>query len=319
MEIQFSFLTISTAVIKLFILISVGYFLYVRKIVDDRGADLLSALLVRLIFPALIISKTVSHFSFTEYSIWWFLPLSAMAFSFAGMFLGGAFFGLVKKIAPKKEFTLSCGFQNCGYLVMNILFFSFSGDLRDRLLVYMFLFVTGFNFLMWSLVPLYLTGGLRKNFKLAVLLNPAVVATLFSLLWVGLAGKGTLPGLLMDPLDQLGQASFPVSMIALGAYLAKYRGHQPENFLPVVLCVIIKMFIFPLIMLALLLAVPLGMDYKFLLFLEAIMPTAVSLVIIGSYVKADNRFLNSSVFYTHVVAVISIPFWLAVFNGLIVK
>jgi predicted permease len=44
------------------------------------------------------------------------------------------------------------------------------------------------------------------------------------------------------------------------------------------------------------------------------MPTAVSLVVIGSYTGADNEFFSSSIFYTHLVAIFSIPLWLAVFR-----
>ncbi|MFH1877407.1 MAG: hypothetical protein ABH883_01185, partial [Candidatus Omnitrophota bacterium] len=81
MEISLSFHTIAATIIKLFILMSIGYALYFRRIINDEFTDTLSLLLVRLFFPALIIYKTVNYFSFTEYEYWWFLPVAGIVFS----------------------------------------------------------------------------------------------------------------------------------------------------------------------------------------------------------------------------------------------
>ncbi|MGD2278762.1 MAG: AEC family transporter [Candidatus Omnitrophota bacterium] len=316
MELQFTFQTIAIAIVKLFILMLAGYALHRVKFTSDEFVDKLSLLLVYLIFPALIVSKTIDHFSFTEYAYWWFLPLCAILFSFVGMLMGRLLFGFLKNFSSKKEFVCACGFQNCGYLPMNLILFAFSGALADRLLVYMFMFILGFNILMWSLAPLFLTGRLKEGFKLRVLLNPPVVATVFSLVWVALFGRGTLPAIVMDPLKQLGQAAFPLAMLTLGAYLHRYRAYSHENKMPLIAGAGIKLFIFPAIVLFLLKWIPLGFDYKFFLFLQAIMPTAVSLVVIGSYTGADNKFFSGIIFYTHLVGIFSIPVWLAVFNFL---
>ncbi|MBD3426462.1 MAG: hypothetical protein GF409_04465 [Candidatus Omnitrophica bacterium] len=314
MEIEFTFISISVAILKLFMIMVAGFLLYYFKLIDDKFTDMLSLLLVRLVFPALIISKTVFHFSFAEYSYWWFLPLCGIIFSLGGMAMGGAVHRLMRLDAPVKEFMSSCGFQNCGYLPMNLILFAFAGAVADRLLVYMFLFTLGFNLIMWSLVPLFLSDRLKSGFHLKVFLNPPVVAIAFSLVWVSLFGKESLPPIVADPLKQLGQAAFPLAMLTLGAYLSRYRAFHPERKLSLVACTVTKLVLFPLLVLGILLMVPLSHDYMFFLFLQAAMPTAVSLVVIGSYTNADNKFLSSSIFYTHLVAIFSIPLWLAIFS-----
>jgi predicted permease len=316
MEIYLPFHTIAATIGKLFILMFAGYMLHRMKLISGEFVDTLSLLLVRLIFPALIISKTISHFSFSGYAYWWILPLCAMAFSLVGLIIGKFVFKFLKNFHSKKEFMCSCAFQNCGYLPMNLILFSFTGAVADRLLIYMFMFILGFNIFMWSLVPLFLTGKLKEGFKLRVLLNPPVVATVFALLWVAFFGKGTMPALIMDPLKQLGQAAFPIAMLTLGAYLHKNRVFDKESIIPVIAGAGVKLIIFPAIILFLLKWIPLGFDYKFFLFLQAVMPTAVSLVVIGSYTGADNKFFSSIIFYTHLVSILSIPIWLAVFEFL---
>ncbi|MGB2630323.1 MAG: AEC family transporter [Candidatus Omnitrophota bacterium] len=314
MGLNLSFNVIVLAIGKLFILTLAGYILHRMKFISDEFVDTLSRLLVYLIFPALIMSKTITHFSFTEYAYWWFLPLCAIVFCLAGMAIGWVLFAFLKNFGSKKEFMCACGFQNCGYLPMNLILFSFTGIIADRLLVHMFMFMIGFNVLMWSLVPLFLTGKMKEGFRPRVLLNPPVLVTVFSLLWVAFFGKGTVPALVMDPVRQLGLAAFPVAMLTLGAYLHKYRAYSHENGIPIMAGLAAKLVIFPAIVLLLIRWVPLGLDYRFFLFLQAVMPTAVSLVVIGSYTGADNKFLSGIIFYTHLVAIFSIPLWLALFD-----
>ena len=314
MEIQFTFYTIAIAVVKLFILMLVGYVLHRLKFIDDKFTDMLSLMLVRVVFPALIISKTITHFSFTEYDYWWILPLSAIAFCLVGMIMGMVVYRFLKGFRSRREFICACAFQNCGYLPMNLILFSFAGMMRDRLLIYMFLFILGFNILMWSLVPLFLSGRLRSGFKMRIFLNPPVVATVFSLIWIAFMGRGSMPPLVMDPMRQLGQAAFPLAMLTLGAYLHMYQAHNPQDKKALIACMITKLLLFPALVLMVFILVPFNSDYKFFLFLQSIMPAAVSLVVIGSYTNSDNKFFSSSVFYTHVAAIFSIPLWLTVFR-----
>jgi len=317
MTINFTFATIAIGIGKLFVLMLAGYILYHIKLIDEKFVDRLSQLLVKVIFPALIISKTIQNFSFTAYTYWWMLPVAAIIFSLTAMAIGSVVFKSFRGFSSRKEFICSCGFQNCGYLPMNLIIFSFSGMLADKLLIYTFLFILGFNLLMWSLVPLFLKGNLKKDFKLSVFLNPPVVATLFSLLWVAIFGRGTMPAIIMDPVSQLGHAAFPIAMLTLGAYLYKHRAHRPENKVPLISGIIIKLILFPAIVLVALTMIPMGIDYKFFLFLQAVMPTAVSLVVIGGYTGADNKYFSSIIFYTHVISIISIPIWFAVFQAFI--
>jgi len=314
MNINFTFSSISLGVVKLFMLMAAGYFTYNRKLVDEIFLDKLSLLLVRVIFPALIISKIVTHFSFSEYRMWWALPLSAVIFCLAGMGVGAIVFRVLGLKGPVREFMCASGFQNCGYLPMTLILFSFTQTVADKLLIYVFLFVVGFNLLMWSVIPLFLSRELRKSFRPGHLFTPPVVATVFALLWVAVFGKESMPAVIIEPLGLLGQAAFPLAMMVLGAYLCRYQAHIPENKMPIISGVILKLLLFPVIVIGVLFFLPLGRDLKFFLFLESIMPSAVSLVIVGAYTGADNRFFSSMIFYSHLAAIFIIPLWLEVFH-----
>jgi len=314
MIIEYSFSTIALAIVKLFILIAIGYVIYYRKIIDERFLDVLSQLLVRIIMPCLIISKTISHFSPSDFTFWWLLPLVAVLFPAAGMILAWVSSRFGRRGMPWKEYLCSVGFQNCGYLPMNIFLFAFSGPVKDRLLIYVFLYITGFNILMWSVVPGFLSGSLKKGMDWKTVINAPVLATVFSVLWVFTMGTGTMPELIMTPIRQFGETAFPLAMVILGAYLYRYRSIFTEGIKTVFSGIMLKLLIFPAIVLLLVHHLPIASDLRFFLFLESIMPTAVSLVIVGAYTGADNRFFSGIIFYSHVFAIITVPVWLEIFN-----
>jgi predicted permease len=144
-----------------------------------------------------------------------------------------------------------------------------------------------------------------------------VVATAVSLIWVALFGKGSMPHLLDAPLRQLGGAAFPLAMLTLGAYLCRHRAHDLSGLPRLAACMAVKLIIFPALVLGALMFFPFGEDLRFFLFLESVMPVAVSLVVIGSYTGADNKFFSGVIFYSHVAAIFTIPLWLAVYNAVL--
>jgi predicted permease len=72
--------------------------------------------------------------------------------------------------------------------------------------------------------------------------------------------------------------------------------------------------LFPLGVLALLACIPLEATDKFIIFLQATMPVAATLLVIGHYEEADNAFLSGSIFYSHLVAIVTVPAWLYLFS-----
>ena len=129
--------------------------------------------------------------------------------------------------------------------------------------------------------------------------------------------KGSIPEVISDPMGQLGHASFPIAMMVLGAHLSRYKAHLPERKVLVITGISTKLLIFPALVVILLALVPMSEGYRFFLFVEAIMPSAVTLVIIGSYSRADNSYLSSAIFYSHVAAIFTIPLWLGIFRILV--
>ena len=301
-------------ILKLFILLAIGFALSVSGKLKKEGVDSLNTIVLYVCLPALMLSKIASTFNPAAFPYWWTLPFSAILISVLGGFVGVVFSAPFRNFKARKEFISSCAFSNCGYLPMTLVAFVCTGALCDKLLVYIFLFIIGFNILLWSLVPVFFSQQGKKVFRLKALLNPPLVATIFAVLSVLLFGRNWMPLILFDPLDMMGRASFTLVLIMVGAYIAENRAYKSENWLALITCMFAKLAILPLIVFIILRLTPLDASMRFFIFLEALMPTAVTLVIIGNYKAADSKFLCAQVFYSHIIAIATIPLWLWVFR-----
>ena len=138
-----------TAILQLFLVILLGFYLYRKGILKDEALSFLTNFVVNLAVPALIFSNIVTSFYPDKMpSLWTLIGLSAAIF-LLGLILGVGFSLSVPK-ESKKEFISLISFQNAGYLPMNIALFLLPGCVRKVFLTYIFLYLLGFNILMWS-------------------------------------------------------------------------------------------------------------------------------------------------------------------------
>ncbi len=309
----YNFYSIISAILKIFFLLALGYFLYTKRLIKKETADGLSNILIWACVPALIFTKIISTFNPVDFPKWWILPISSITMAFIGLGLGYLFQKPFRDFNARREFMLSCTFQNSGYLPMTLVVFACTGVFCDKMLVYIFLFLVGFNLIIWSFAPAFLSKNLKGNFRFKAILNPPVIATIVSIVWVFLMPHNKLHNVIYDPLVMLGNSSFPLALVVLGVYLAEYKGFHSENWKALSSCLFTKLIFLPLFVFILVRYLPIGHDLKFFILLESTMPVAVSMVVIGQYAGADNKFLSGAIFYSHLFAIFTIPLWLILF------
>lgn len=303
--------TVGSGIVKLFLLATVGYALHRYKFIDSDFLEQLSRLIVWVFAPALIFSKFTSEFNPAVMHHWWILPLLGMCVCFFGLGVSWC----VARLNPhlksvEKEFIGGCAFQNCGYLPMSLVVFAFSSAVANVYLIYIFLFILGFNVVFWTVLPVFLSRDKKATFRLENIINPPLIAVLVSFLWLFLMGKGRVPAVLLGPIRFLGQSTFPLAMLTLGGFLHSHKAYRLENWPALAVGVFTKLLLIPAVAFPLILAAPLSKGYKFLVFLETIMPSAVSLVVVGQYAGANIRFLSGLILYSHIFCIITIPLWI---------
>ena len=302
---------ISLAIIKLAFITFFGFVLYKKKVVSDQNVKFLTSFVINFSVPFLIFSHLTKKSNLVlSYSLWHYLGMSA------AIFLVGYIFALIiSKVGVgdnKKELTALVSFQNAGYLPMNIVFFLFKGALREQFLVYIFLYLLGFNILMWSLGSFFIFRKEKQAFKIKTLFTPPVISTLVALIFVYCGFSKFIPNFVLEPVSMVVNLSFVLSMMILGCWLAKANRKYFKKQLPsLVEVTVLKLFAVPLVVICFLIYFKVPSGLGFFILLQAAMPSAASLPIVAEMHDADSGFISQGVFLTHVFSIITIPLWLA--------
>ncbi|MDD3297014.1 MAG: AEC family transporter [Candidatus Omnitrophica bacterium] len=304
---------VSIAVIKLSLIAFLGFCLYRRSVLSEQALKFLSFFIVNVTMPFLIFSSLVSNSTIVATRpIWIFVLISVVIFG-VGYLLGLAV-SLRRSHEFKKEFIGMVSFQNGGYLPMNIAFFLFPAGIREEFLVYIFLYLFGFNIIFWSVGSFFVFKNKGDRFKLRSIFTPPILSTILALLFVYTNTVNFLPGILLDPLRMVGETSFVFSAIILGCWLAKIK---PKGIFSKLFIAseagILKLFIMPAIFLSVLLGFNISSLLGMFVILQASMPSAVSLPIIADLRGGDSEFASQGVFLTNIASMITIPLWVGLY------
>lgn len=303
------------AMAQIFLLSAIGYVLVKRRVIGPEGMSAFSRLVIEVTLPLLIFTKLAADFNFGLYPHWWVFPLLSILITAAGLAAGALFGGPLKGDEEKRQFLSLAAFQNSGFLPLALIAAMFSGSRADTMLIYLFLFLLGFNLVVWSLGVHIVEHRKKKKFELGSLFSPPVLATLFSLAFVFLGLKRMVPAGVLKPLKAAGECTVPISLIVVGGNLAQIQLGK-INKRAMALLVSAKMIVMPALGLLLLLWLDLPALLGLLLLIELAMPSATSLSLIMRHYKKEDLLVSQGIFFTHLFGIVSIPLFLSLYFAL---
>ena len=222
------FSALLTTITTLFIMLIVGYIASKLGIIDQIASKKLSALIVNVGQPTLIIYSIIKiQYSAENLS----LGLKTLAIGFAIHFIGAALALLacmkIKNLDERKLIEFSIVFGNTGFIGIPIME-SLFGDMGAFMGSFI---IVSFNVLAWTLGILILGRG-RDDIKLTLkkaLINKGTVPSLigFALFLIPAFWKGfRLPEFALSSLSYLASLCTPISMLIIGALLASRTSKQ---------------------------------------------------------------------------------------------
>lgn len=322
-----SFGIVSGAVGQIFILGAIGYFLVRKGILTREGMNLLSRLVILITLPAMIFSQLIQGFKFSLTPPWWVFPLISFAITFLGLLVGGIFVNLinpvrksdidgrtlsngVKQDEAKRQFLTLIVFQNGGYLPLALVAALLSPEEARLMFIYIFLFLLGFNLMMWSLGVHFLSYERNRRFELGSLFSPPVLATVITMALVGLGVNRFIPEIILKPLRMVGDSTLPLALIVVGGSLGLIRIRRIQ-LKPVVLLILAKLLILPLLGLVFIWMFPLPRLISLLIIMQLSMPSATTPSLIITHYKRQDLLISQGILLTHLVSLISIPLFLS--------
>lgn len=309
-----SFKSATFAILQVFLLGACGFFVVKRKIVSSEGLNALSRLVIELTLPAMVFSRMVRGFDFGLYPNWWLFPVLSIIMTVVGLALGYILLTLSRGLSEKREFLSSVAFQNSGYLPLILAAMILPLKDVEEFYIYIFLFLLGFNLIIWSWGVEFLSYRKRKKFELGSMFSPAVIAICVSFFFTLAGFNKFIPQTIIMPLKMVGDCTVPLGMIVVGGSLAETQLVSGINKEALAKIILAKLVILPLLALIFLSLVSLPKLVALLILVEAAMPPATSLSIIARHYGAEKHFISQAIFIGHIVSLVTIPIFLGLFG-----
>ncbi len=307
-----SFWATSVAVLNVLALSGVGYFLARAGRIDREFLRKTSRLLTDVFLPAFILYHTLSGADKLRLEWVYLLPFLGIGMLIASLILG-FFIAKVFRVPSPSLFSALVSFQNCGYMPLIMVSVMFGPEKRDLFYSWIFLYIVGFNFLVWSL-GVWLVSGKKGEGFWRKALNAPFLATVVAVVLgqLGLASK--VPSGLYSFLEILSRPVLPLSMLVMGGILGLNCMTCALDRRTLTIAVITKLVLFPASTWAVLWILGpevLTPDLRWFILMEASVPSAVSLVVIGESYGGDTPFISQVLFYTHLFSLVTVPLFLA--------
>ena len=290
----------------------VGFLLVKSDILKNDALHFLSRLVVEVALPAMIFCQLIKNFSFSAYNNWWIFPLLSLVITLAGFLCGALFSVFIKGNQRKIQFLSLSAFQNAAYLPLVLVAALLSGENLDKALIYLFLFLLGFNAVLWSFGVYILTFTKEKKFQLNSLFSPPVIAIIASLFFIYIGLDRIIPVFVIKPFKMIGDCTVPLAMFVVAGNLAEIELKHIDK-KAAFLTVLSKLILLPFFGLLLVLKLNVDCFLGALIIMQLAMPPATSLSVIMSHHKKEDLLISHGVFIGHIASIITAPVFLSLY------
>jgi hypothetical protein len=310
-----SFKTVIGAMVQIFVLGAFGFILTKRRFFSPSILEGLTRLVIEVSLPLFIFCRLIKDFSFSLYVNWWIFPLLSFGITVLGLSIGGVFIKFLNPKEVSRQFLVLVAFQNSGWLPLPLVAALLPIQKAETMFIYIFLFLLGFNLVIWSLGVYILAFDRDRAFELSSLFSPPVLAILFSLAFIYIGAAKIVPSVLFRPFKMIGDCTLPLAMFIVGGNLALMRPSRINKRL-LVGVLAAKLVVLPLLGMVILYLFKVRNLIGFLILLQLAMPPATSLSIINRHYHKEDILLGQGIFFGHIFSAITITLFLSLYFNL---
>lgn len=307
-----AFKTAFSGVAQILILGLIGYFLKKRNALSEAGLDALSSLTINVTLPLLIFCQLVADFNFALYPDWWLFPLISIAVTLVGLAVGVVFLRFISGRQRRLQFLNLVTFQNSGYLPLAMVAALLPAEQVGPMFIYLFLFLIGFNLIMWPLAAYILSFSKDTRIRLSDIFNPPVIAAILGVAAAFFGINKFVPALVLKPLKMVGDCTLPLAMFVVGADLARIKVEHFDR-KAMLLLVAAKLVVLPALGLWFVSRFRMPELLGLLILLQLAVPPATSLSVIARHYKKEDLLISQGIFFGHVLSLVTMPVFLSLY------
>lgn len=303
--------TVFGSVVTLLLIMVVGMIARQFNVITDELTKKLSKILVCVTQPALIIMSMQLDFSGELMKNGSVVLLISLVYHIVVAVI--ALF--VYRGTPGREqkvYNIATIFGNCGFMGYPVLMAMF-GDVG---LFYGAFFVFVFNLFIWSYGVFILSQGTKQKVDIKkCLINPGTISSVVGLLLFVLKIK--LPVVVGDAFTMIGDVTFPLSMLVVGAMINLKDLKSIFNSFTTYFYLILKLLMLPVLTLLISVLLKLSVDMIYLCVIMSSMPSAAYVVVFSELYKADSKLGARLVGASTILSVGTIPLVLTLTNWIV--
>lgn len=292
--------TVGMQVLSLFVMMAFGFVMYKTKLIDSKGTDQMTDVLLWTVTPCLLIETFYGcreagvSSSLLIFAAWaaaaMLLPLVIMLFFFRK-----------QPETDKPVLRFSAVLSNCGFMGLPLAQAMFGA----QGVMYASIFVAVFMLIQWTVGYALMSGGKMSAKK--ILLNPGIIGFAVSLPLLFL--PFSIPEAVLSPIKTLASMNTPLAMVVIGARLASANLKTALLDKRVYIVSALRLIIFPAMCFAALMFFPIGLDdtAKIVLIVEAAAPAAATSALISAQTGKNSELGGGIVAVTTLISALTLP------------
>ena len=289
--------------IELFLLLILGFVLFKCHIFDEYTNKKISALIVNVASPMLIISSIAGVEGSNKSIV--FLMIGAGILMYIGFIILGKIINRIFPF-PKKDWPVyECMvvFANTGFMGYPVLLDVFG----QEAVFYASLIHMAFNFFVYTYAIMCLTKGDDSEFKLNFkqLLTPGII-----LIFVGIfiyLFDIQLPSVLMDTINSVGSLTAPLSMMMIGSSLAVYPIKDSFTDWRSYVFAFVRLMIVPFVTMIMCRLLHIDAYYANITIITNAMPVGSMVLMLATQYNANVKIVTRNIVVSTLLSVITIP------------
>lgn len=294
---QYALICMNRIMVMLLLLL-LGYICYKKEIVDSHTCKKLSAFLLDIVSPIIILASYQSEFSLDKLKgLGIALIMSAAAFA-AADFISRI---VIKKNPNDYIEKFACIFSNCLFMGMPLI----QGILGKEGVFYLTAFWSVSNLLVWTYGVLLMRGKFSREVAAGAIKSPAVAAIFIGFIFFIFQIK--IPLFLLEPMEIIGDLNTPLAMITAGASIAQTNLFQVILKKRIYYISFIKLFLIPIVMILLTRFLPIPHNIFLTVNVLLACPTAANVTLFS--LRYDKNYVYATEIFamTTIISLISMP------------
>lgn len=311
------FLITLQAVVTLLGIGVLGFWIIGHHRASGETLGFLSALSIDVAVPCLVLASLIIDFSPQKNPDWWHMPLWWLGFLVVSLSLS-LLCSLIARREYRGEFAMGLFFQN-GLFFPLIIVTGLFGT-KNPYFVPLFLLVFLHPTLMFSTYQFFFPReGHAQVFSMARFFNPVLVSTIVGMAIALIGMQQYVPQFVKTIFIMVGAMASPLFMLILGGNLyhdimLDAGGKRQFYYAEVIKFSLAKNFVFPLVVLGILILIKPAFPVALILMLEAAVPPVTAIPIFAERSGGNRALASQFIIGSFLLSLISIPIVLYFFS-----